>query len=54
MTRAIRSDPVRFGVQEAQVKLFERMLGSLEGQLFDGMIFLVCPLLSLTRDMTGI
>ena len=39
MVRTVRAEPERFGVQEAQVRLFERMAQSLEGQLFAGTLF---------------
>lgn len=39
MSKSIRAQPSRFNTDEEQLVQFEKLLLSLEGQLFDGLIF---------------
>jgi hypothetical protein len=41
MTKSMRAAPSRFSTDEEQLVQFEKLLLSLEGQLFDGLIFQV-------------
>jgi len=42
MTRAIRDDPLSYGTDEERLLQFEKLLLSLEGQLFSGQIYSNC------------
>jgi hypothetical protein len=41
MTKSMRAQPSRFNTDEEQLVQFEKLILSLEGQLFDGLIFQV-------------
>ena len=42
MTKNIKQDPTKYGSEEEQLLLFEKLLLSLEGQLLDGLIYQNC------------
>lgn len=42
MAKAIRADPLRYGVNEDQMLQFDKLMLSMEGKLFDGLIFQNC------------